>query len=157
MKTILYVVESFGGGVYTYLKELSNIVKKDYKVVVAYGVREETPNYNILLEDFKGIKLIQLQNFTREINIIKDFKALMELRRVINSEKPDIIHLHSSKAGVIGRLAKNNKKIKMLYNPHGFSFLKEDDSKLKRKIYWMIEKIMTLINRRCIIVGCSKR
>ena len=44
----------------------------------------------------------------------------------------------------------------MFYNPHGFSFLKLDDSKLKRLMYKMIEKGTAIINSRCTIVGCSK-
>ena len=44
----------------------------------------------------------------------------------------------------------------MFYNPHGFSFLKQDDSKIKRTIYWLIEKMTAIFNRKCIIVGCSK-
>ena len=44
----------------------------------------------------------------------------------------------------------------MFYNPHGFSFLKKDDSKLKRIIYWWIEKITAIINKKCTIIGCSQ-
>ena len=50
----------------------------------------------------------------------------------------------------------NGSKIKMFYNPHGFSFLKQDDSKFKRSVYWTIEKITAMLNRKCTIVGCSK-
>ena len=49
----------------------------------------------------------------------------------------------------------NGNKIKMFYNPHGFSFLKKDDTKFKRMIYWLIEKITVIWNRKCTIVGCS--
>ncbi len=44
----------------------------------------------------------------------------------------------------------------MFYNPHGFAFLKLDDSKLKRFSYKAIEKIMVFINPKCTIIGCSK-
>lgn len=43
----------------------------------------------------------------------------------------------------------------MFYNPHGFSFLKLDDSKIKRFIYKLIEKSAAIINNKCTIVGCS--
>ena len=76
------------------------------------------------------------------------------MRNIIKQEKPDIIHLHSSKAGFIGRFATNGKRIKMLYNPHGFSFLMQNTSIFQRKIYWIIEKIASF--RNCKIVGCSK-
>ncbi len=154
-KKILYIVESFGSGVFTFLVDLINKLDNEYEIVIAYGERKET------LKNFKDyfsnkVRFIKVENFVRSINVKKDFKALKEVKEIIKNEKPDIIHLHSSKAGVIGRLAISAKKVKMFYNPHGFSFLKLDDSKAKRTIYWLIEKIMTIINRKCIIIGCSQ-
>ena len=51
-------------------------------------------------------------------------------------------------------MATNTKKIKTFYTPHGYSFLMEDSSKLKRFIYKSIEKIGTL--NHSVIVACSK-
>lgn len=154
-KKVLHIVESFGGGVFSFLVDLVNETEKNFDITIAYGIRDETP------ENFKRyfsnkVKFVEVENFTRSINLKKDLIALKELKNIIKEEKPDIVHLHSSKAGVLGRIAVNRKNIKMFYNPHGFSFLKQDDSKLKRKVYWQIEKIMTIFNKKCIIVGCSK-
>lgn len=155
MKKILHIVEAFGGGIFTMLNDLSNSVCNEYEVVIAYSVRKETPpNFEKLFD--KKIKFIEVKNFTRNINFIKDIKTLKELKKIIKEEKPDIIHLHSSKAGVLGRFIVSGKKYKMLYNPHGFSFLKQDDSKFKRICYRTIEKMMTIINPKCAIVGCSQ-
>lgn len=155
MKKILHIVEAFGGGIFTMLNDLSNGVCNEYEVVIAYSVRNETPpNFEKLFD--KKIKFIEVKNFTRNINFIKDIKTLKELKKIIKEEKPDIIHLHSSKAGVLGRFIAREKKYKMLYNPHGFSFLKQDDSKFKRICYRTVEKMMTIINPKCVIVGCSQ-
>lgn len=153
-KKVLHIVESFGSGVFSFLVDLVNGTYKDFDITIAYGVREET------LDNFReyfneNIKFIKVENFTRSINPKKDLKALKEIKDVIRNEKPDIVHLHSSKAGILGRLAVNGNKIKMFYNPHGFSFLKKDDTKLKRMIYWLIEKITVIWNRKCTLVGCS--
>lgn len=153
-KKVLHIVESFGSGVFSFLVDLVNGTDKEFDITIAYGVREET------LENFRNyfnsnIKFIRVENFTRRINPKQDFKALAEIRKIIKKEKPDIVHLHSSKAGILGRLAVNGNKVKLFYNPHGFSFLKKDDSKLKRMIYWTIEKVVTFLNRKCTIVGCS--
>lgn len=154
-KKVLEIVESFGGGVYAVINDLCNGLGEDFDIVIAYGRRKETPiNFK---ENFKeNIRFIEVKNFTRKIDLKKDFFALKELKKIIKIEKPDIIHMHSSKAGVLGRFAASGRKYKMLYNPHGFSFLKQDDSKLKRLIYKTIEKIMTIINPKCTIVGCSQ-
>ncbi len=153
-KKVLYIVESFASGVFNFLVDLINGIDKEFEITIAYGKRKET------LENFQNyfsnrVKFINIKNFTRNINPKKDIKALKEIRKVIKEEKPDIVHLHSSKAGILGRLAVNGNKIKMFYNPHGFSFLKQDDSTLKRKIYWMIEKMAAIYNKNCVIIGCS--
>lgn len=154
-KKVLHIVEAFGSGIFSFLVDLVNGTDKALDITIAYGVRDET------LENFKtyfsnNVKFIKIENFTRSINPKKDLKVLKEIKDIIKKERPDILHLHSSKAGVLGRLATNAKNIKMFYNPHGFSFLKQDDSKLKRSIYWLIEKMMAILNKKCIIVGCSK-
>lgn len=153
-KKVLHIVESFGSGVFSFLVDLVNGTDEEFDITIAYGIREET------LENFReyfnnNIKFIKVENFTRSINPKKDFKALNEIRKILKEEKPDIVHLHSSKAGILGRLAVNGNKIKTFYNPHGFSFLKKDDSKLKRMIYWTIEKVIAFLNKKCTIVGCS--
>lgn len=151
-KRVLHIVESFGSGVFSFLVDLINCTEKDFEITVAYGKRKET------LENFReyfsnSIRFIEVKNFSRSINPIKDFKALIEVKKIIKDINPDVIHLHSSKAGFIGRFAANGNRVKMLYNPHGFSFLMQDSSIIKRNLYWLIERIASL--RKCTIVGCS--
>ena len=67
---------------------------------------------------------------------------------------PDIIHLHSSKAGFCGRMAINCKKHRVYYTPHGYAFLKQDDSALKRKIYFLAEKVLSMSHAK--VIGVSK-
>lgn len=154
-KKVLHIVEAFGGGVFTVLNDLVNELSPEYEIVIAYSLRKQTPR------EFRkyfnnSVKFIEVKNFTRSISPIKDFKALIEIRNIVKKEKPDIVHLHSSKAGILGRIGIHSKNIKMFYNPHGFSFLKLDDSKLKRSIYKIIEKVTATINPKCTIVGCSE-
>lgn len=152
MKNILHIVEAMGGGVFTYLVDLSNQLCDEYNVYIAYAVRPQTPkNFKEYFD--KRIKFIEVKNFTREINPIKDIKALFEIRKIVKSVKPDIIHLHSSKAGIIGRWGLNGKKIPMFYTPHGYSFLMEDCSKIKRNVFKFIEKFSAI--RCCTTISCS--
>ena len=74
--------------------------------------------------------------------MVKDIKAYIELRKIVKKEKPDIIHLHSSKAGALGRLLVGTGKAKMFYTPHGYSFLMENESGIKQQIYKTMEKIL---------------
>ena len=152
-KKILYVVEAFGGGLFTYIVDLVNELSNQYDFTIAYAIRSQTP------ENFKeyfdsSVKFIEIKNFTRGVNLIKDLKAVSELDKVARSVKPDIIHLHSSKAGVLGRLAFWFSKSTLFYTPHGYSFLMQDMSKTKRVIYYIAEK--TTGFSKCTTISCSE-
>ena len=98
MRKILFVVEAMGGGIVTYIVEMANKLSKNYDIYIAYGVREQTPDN---IEDYfnERVHLIKVAAFSREINLKKDFKAMTELKKLEKKIRPDIIHLHSSKAG----------------------------------------------------------
>lgn len=151
-KKILYIVEAFGGGVFTYIVDLANSLVNDYDIYIAHGIRNQTPdNYAEYFDD--RIKLITVKNFVRDINLKKELNSLKEVKDIAANIKPDIIHLHSSKAGVIGRMAFDGKKVPLFYTPHGYSFLMKDTSKIKRFIYWCIEKLFS--QKNCTTISCS--
>lgn len=151
-KKILFIVEAMGGGVFTYIVALANELVDSCDIYIAYAVRKQTPqNYKDYFD--KRIKLIEVHNFERSINPIKDIKALFEIRRISKKINPDIIHLHSSKAGVLGRIAFDGKKTSLYYTPHGYSFLMENASAAKRLFYRTIESICG--KKKCITISCS--
>lgn len=150
-KKILYIVEAMGGGVFTYIVDLANELVDTYDMYIAYAVRKQTPsNYKDYFDE--RINLIEVKNFGRAIDPIKDIKAFFEIRKIADEVKPDVIHLHSSKAGVIGRMAFNGK-VPMFYTPHGYSFLMENCKPAKRKLFKLIEWICA--KRNCTTISCS--
>ena len=150
-KKILYIVEAMGGGIFSYIVDLSNELINYYDIYIAYAVRKQTPqNYMDYFD--KRINLIKVENFCRSINPIKDIKAMLELKQIEKKIKPDIIHLHSSKAGASGRIAFNGK-IPMFYTPHGYSFLMENCNAIKRILFKSIEYICA--KRKCVTISCS--
>ena len=149
---ILYVVEAMGGGVFTYIVELANSLADDFDIYIAFGIRDQTPmNFKDYFDP--RVNLIYVKNFTRAINFNKDVQAYFEIRKIAKEIKPDIVHLHSSKAGVIGRFLFNDSGIPVFYTPHGYSFLMRDRSKLKCSIYKTIERICAKCN--CTTVSCG--
>ncbi|WP_123054657.1 glycosyltransferase [Clostridium sp. JN-1] len=155
MKKIVYVVEAFGSGVYSFLTELTSGLTNDYDIVIIYSLRKETPaNFE---KDFNPkIKFVKI-DMCRGLNPYKNIKSLFQLRKMLKFEDPDIIHLHSSKAGFLGRIASYINGFdmnKVIYNPHGFSFLQKDKSSLKKKFFYRLEKFAAKFGG--CIVGCSQ-
>lgn len=152
-KKVLFFVEAMGGGVFTFIVDLANELVETYDVYIAYAVREQTPENYVSYFD-KNVHLIKVKNFGRSINPTKDIKAFFEMRKIAKEIQPDIIHLHSSKSGVLGRWAFNGKKTPLFYTPHGYSFLMENHGQLKRMMYKTIEALSA--KRNCTTISCSE-
>jgi len=151
---IIHVVESFAGGVYDFISDLVLGMPKDEHTII-YAKREHTPK-NFKKKFPKNVTFIQWSQATREINPIQDFKAYIELIGYLKKLQTDVIHLHSSKAGFLGRMAAKKMKIsnKVIYTPHGVSFLRKDVSALKHRLFVWLEKTGSWFGGTT--VACSK-
>ena len=90
-KKILYIVEAMGGGVFTYIVDLANELVNSYDMYIAYAVRKQTPqNYKDYFD--KRIHLIEVKNFGRAIDPVKDIAAFFEVKKIAAKIKPDVIH-----------------------------------------------------------------
>ena len=151
---ILHIVECFGGGVYDFIKNLTYDMN-EYEITILYGDRGELKT-NFKSDFNKNIKFIKWENAQREISFFKDIKALKEVIKILKREKYDVIHLHSSKAGFLGRIGAKllGQSRKIVYTTHGISFLRQDVSNIKLKLFILLEKIGEFCGGQTI--ACSK-
>ena len=80
-----------------------------------------------------------------KISLINDASAIFSAYKIIKKERPHVIHCHSAKGGIIGRIVGRLLGINVLYTPHAFSYLSAE-SKWKRWFYLLIEKQFANIN-----------
>jgi hypothetical protein len=72
---------------------------------------------------FSDFKLLEISSLVREINPIQDFKAYFELKKIFQENKYDVVHTHSSKAGIVARAAATAAGIKfVVHTVHGQPF-----------------------------------
>lgn len=96
---------------------------------------------------------IIINNLVRHINPIKDIKTFFQLFKILKKIKPQIVHTHSSKAGITGRMAAFLLRIPVImHSVHGFSF-SPYQSFLKRIFYLIAEKVVSKITRHFIFVS----
>ena len=70
-----------------------------------------------------GVELFELPHLRREVRPLADMRALSEFRRAIRRFRPEIVHTHSSKAGILGRLAARREGVPIvIHSIHGFGF-----------------------------------
>ena len=99
------------------------------------------------------IKVIFVKDLVREINPLKDLKALFSIYKILKQEKPNIVHTHSSKAGIIGRVAAKLCGIKtIIHTIHGFSF-NDTQSFFKKNLFIFLEKFCAKLSNILIPVS----
>jgi glycosyltransferase involved in cell wall biosynthesis len=86
----------------------------------------------------------------RAISFAKDRAAYRALVQYLRALKPDIVHMHNSKAGALGRLACRRLGLRNIYSPHGPPYLRRDISSLKRFIYFSLEWMLCLIGDQLV-------
>lgn len=147
---ILYVITLANwGGAQAQLFDLVKYANEEgHESVVVVGEHGE------LVERLQeiGVKVIVASNLKREIHVKSDLMCVRELVKLIKIEKPDIVHTHSSKAGIVGRIAAKLTNTPNVFTAHGWAFTEGVDEK-KRKLYIFIERLVSKITNQIICVS----
>lgn len=139
-KKILYVItKSNWGGAQRYVYDLATELSKKAKFSVSVTLGGDGVLKERLIE--KNIPVTSLSSLERDIKLASDAKTFFELVSLFRKEKPDIIHLNSSKVGIIGALAGRITGCKkILFTAHGWAHTEERpfyQKILLRKLHWL--------------------
>ena len=157
MKKIFYIItQSELGGAQKNVLDLASGLKDQYDILVATG-----PDGGVALNNklfLERIATVRLKWLRRAVNPIFDFLSFWEIGRLILKFKPDIIHLHSSKAGLLGSLAARffRPKTKIIYTSHGAAFA-ASFSKTNKKLFLWIEKFTAPLKNKIICVSPNEK
>jgi glycosyltransferase involved in cell wall biosynthesis len=141
---ILHVVEATIAGVRTHVQALATgLDARRFQSVVACPPRREHSFGDEQFVAFlaqAGIPVLPVP-MRRSIDPAADIAALRRLVSILRRERFDVVHLHSSKAGFLGRLAARlTGGAAVVYTPNGLSFL-GDYGRAQRQIYTTLERI----------------
>ena len=78
-----------------------------------------------------GVEVVILPNLVRELSPLRDIRAYREISALIRDRAPDLVHCHSSKAGMLGRLAAGGAGVPSVFTVHGWAF-EEGISRMRR-------------------------
>lgn len=154
---ILYVItQGETGGAQKYVAALAKAAK-DQNMTVNVAIGESGDSWLTREIEAIGGKIWLLGHLKRSISPVHDFLGVLEFAKLYYKIKPDIIHLNSSKASVLGSLGViayklKNKGCKVIYTVHGWVF-NEPMSWTKRQLFYWLEKITTTIKDKIICVS----
>ena len=147
---VLHVIARLNvGGTARYITQLANeLPKHGIETLVATGYVQGAE-----LEDPSAvtIKLLRIKSLGRAINPIKDHLAHRELQKIIDEFKPDIIHSHTFKAGLITRVHK--QQVPVVHTFHGHLLDDPEFSGFKSRVITAIEKRLAKKTTKLVSVG----
>ena len=99
-----------------------------------------------------GIPVVVLPHLSVPIHPIRDLRALREVHRALLGLRPDLVAAHSSKAGILGRLAGRSLRIPVVFTVHGWAFTPGVPSR-HAAIYRLVERLVGPLTSKIITVS----
>jgi len=156
---ILHITEALGGGIaYSVPLLMRSQSDAGHEVILLYSRRRDTPSEEALDRLLPApIRREQLA-MVREISPVQDLGAVLAVRKAVRRLDPDVVHLHSSKAGAVGRLAVIGlSHDRVFYSPRGVSFLRKGVGRFGPGIYRLAEWVLARISGTIVAVSPSER
>lgn len=133
------------GGTARYIEELvANIPNSALATGTVQGSELEDNAVNRL-------EIYRIPHLGRKVSPIKDLVSWWELQKIVNQVKPDILHTHTFKAGLLGRLIRG--KHKRVHTYHGHLFADDSFGRLAKLVIAFIERILATRTDILISVG----
>ena len=102
--------------------------------------------------DRSGIPHFLVRGLVRSVNPVSDLLAVRSLRRVIREFRPDLVHCHTAKAGLAGRLAAFSSGVPAVFTVHGWQFA-EGLPRWQKLVVLALETILSRMTKRIITVS----
>ena len=141
-----------GGAQKVTLMTLERLSRESYELGLVTG---EEDLLDERAEGIPDLEIFHVPSLGRNIHPIKDTIALFNLYRLFRREKPDVVHTHSSKAGILGRWAAWLAGVPIIYHTaHGFGF-NEDQHTLRKNFFVWLERRTKKITTQMVVVSRS--
>jgi glycosyltransferase involved in cell wall biosynthesis len=140
------------GGAQTYVAQLLPALAARFDVVV--GAHGDGPLRDAARD--AGVRLVSLRHVRRDLHPARDLLGLVELVALIRRERPDIVHLNSSKAGFLGRLAARAAGTRVrVFTVHGWAFKAYHGR--TAALYRLADRLMSPLTTVTICVSQTER
>lgn len=168
LKILYLITKSNYGGAQRYVHDLAVEAKRHgHDVVVGFGQE------GLLAEKLTlaGIRMVAIPNLGRDVNLLADIKSFRSIQRLIARERPDVIHLNSSKMGAMGALAgrlhngmrflrllvgQRERPARIIFTGHGWAF-NEERGDIERFLIGLTHWLTIALAHRSIAVSHKTR
>lgn len=153
---VLHVITRMdrGGSAQNTLSTCEGLDPDRYTVILACGLSHESRMTAAELRSVaeamsnaerQGVRVYWLPSLVRRLDPAFDIAAFIDLRRLIIREAPDIVHTHTSKAGILGRWAAWSANVpRIVHTPHGHVFYGHFDP-IRARFFALMERLTAII------------
>jgi glycosyltransferase involved in cell wall biosynthesis len=158
MRKVLFVItKSNWGGAQRYVFDIATALPKDAWIasVALGGTGLAGASGGALEEALKksGVRTLFVPAFMREVSLFNEYRVLRQLWGIFAAERPDVVHLNSSKAGGLGALAARLAGVpRIVFTVHGSPW-KEDRGAMSRALIRFFSWLTFLMCHRVIAIS----
>jgi len=151
---ILRIVNRFNLGGPTFNSAyLTKYLSPEYKTLLIGGKHTDSEESSDHILNELDVSFLKIEEMSREVSLQNDYKAYKKIKEIIAEFKPDIVHTHASKAGLLGRLAARKMGVKVIVHTfHGHVF-HSYFGKLKTEIFRNLEKFLAKRTDKIIAIS----
>jgi glycosyltransferase involved in cell wall biosynthesis len=145
-----------GGAPRVFLRLIGGLKEQGIEVAMASGPSQQPEEDPWKFSRKTHIPYHPLSSLRREISPIHDLRALFQIIALIRRERPTILHTHTTKAGVLGRIAGKMTRTRTIHTPHGHLFYGYF-GKGKEQLYIFLERLAARLCERIITISEDER
>jgi len=151
---ILQIVNRLNLGGITYnAASITARLRPEHETMLVAGMKDDQEESSEFMLNNLGLEAVYIPDMRREINLKADFKAYKHLLKIIREFKPDVVHTHAAKAGILGRLAARRAGVKVIVHTfHGHVF-HSYFGKFKTRFFLEIERFLARLSHGIIAIS----
>ena len=156
---VAIVIEATVGGTREHLRQIARRINLRRFEVTVFCSTLRDPGFNRDVEQMRkwGLKVVTLP-MQREIRPAQDFMAFLSLCWHFGRRPYDAIHTHSSKAGIVGRLAAAVSGVpRIIHTPHTFAFQSPECSGVRAAFYRFVERYAGVYTTKLVLLSEEQR
>lgn len=151
-KVLFLITKATAGGAQRYVGDLMHALPAHgFEVVLAHGKTGRLSETAVQL----GLQTVPVPALDRDISLFSDVRSFFQIWNMISTERPDVLHLNSSKAAALGALAGRLLGIpRIVFTAHGWPF-NEDRSRTSRRVIYVLSWLTAFLSHKTIVVSRS--
>lgn len=145
------------GGITYNAASIAARLQPEYQTMLATGMKDDSEESSEFIVKQLGLEPVYIPDMMREINPIKDYKAYKHLLKLIREFKPDIVHTHAAKAGMVGRLAAWRAGVPVIVHTYHGHVFHSYFGKVKTRIILAIERFLGRLSTGIIAISDDQK